>query len=95
MTTYSPEAAAARELRLSQLILSLPPYELESMRMSFEGEELILEGRIASYEAKVRMEAAARAAGFQVENGLRVTPGIAHFAPPAYAPESAPQSAQI
>ncbi|MPZ48358.1 MAG: hypothetical protein GEU75_03440 [Dehalococcoidia bacterium] len=86
MTTSLPEITAEREQRLSQLILSLPPYELESVRLSLDGHELILEGRIASYEAKRRMETAARAAGFQVKNGLRVTPAIVQFVPPDFSP---------
>jgi hypothetical protein len=81
MTAYSLRSKNLQS-QLSGLILSLPPYELESVRFSLEGEQLVIEGRIASYEAKCRMESAARAAGFQVQNSLRVTPGIVSFAPP-------------
>ena len=82
MTTYSHEAIAERELRLSRLILSLPPYDIEAAVFSLDGEELILEGRVDCYDAKCRLEAAARSAGFSVRNGLRVVPAIAHFESP-------------
>jgi hypothetical protein len=82
MTAYSPEAATHLHVKLAELMLSLPPYELESVRFSLEDTRLILEGRVPSYETKCRMEHAARAAGFEVQNGLRVTPGIVSFPPP-------------
>jgi len=81
MTAYSPSTPDL-ESQLSGLLLSLPPYELESVRFYIEGERLVMEGCVASYEAKCRMESAARAAGFQVQNSLRVTPGIGSNAPP-------------
>jgi len=81
MTTLSPDRPDTGA-RLSELILSLPADEVESVRFSLEGNHLVVEGRVASYSAKRKMENAAIDAGFQVQNGLRVTPGIASFATP-------------
>ena len=76
MTASLHSSRQAFEERLAELILSLAPYESEMVRFSRDGDDLVLEGPIASYEAKCRVEGAARAAGFHVHNSLRVTPGI-------------------
>ena len=78
MTTHLPDAGDL-EKRLEDLVLSLPPHELESVRLSLNAGLLFMEGRIASYEAKCRLESAALAAGFRVHNSLRVTPAIASY----------------
>jgi hypothetical protein len=83
MTTHSPDAAL--QTRLSEFILSLPPVEAESVRFNLEGHELVMEGRVPSYEAKCRMVNAAREFGFEIQNCLRVTPGLIFSATPTVA----------
>ena len=74
MTTHWPEVELQN--RLAEFILSLPPLDAESVHLSLEGHELVMEGRVPSYEAKRRMVNAAREFGFEIQNCLRVTPGL-------------------
>ena len=74
MTTLSPDLTM--HTRLAELILSLPPHEAEWVQFSIEEHELVMEGRVPSYEAKRRMVTAARAYGFLIQNCLRVTPSL-------------------
>jgi hypothetical protein len=80
----------ALQSRLAELILSLPPVEAESVRFSLEGHVLVMEGRVPSYEAKCKMVHAAQEFGFQIQNCLRVTPGLIFSSSPSPAPANVP-----
>jgi hypothetical protein len=67
---------------LSRLLLFLSLEEtLDAVRVQLLGRELLLEGQVATYDEKCRIEKAARNAGFRVQNCLRVTPAAFHPAP--------------
>jgi hypothetical protein len=79
MTAFTPDQSDDVRARLSRLILSLSLDEtLDVVRIHPLGRELLLEGKVASYEEKCRIEKAARNAGFWVQNCLRVTPAAFH-----------------
>jgi diphthamide synthase (EF-2-diphthine--ammonia ligase) len=79
MTAFTPNTTGDNEARLSTLILSLALDEtLDVVRFQLLGHELVLEGQVASYDEKRRIERAAREAGFRIQNALRVIPAAFH-----------------
>jgi hypothetical protein len=62
--------------------------DLGAVRFELMGNQLALDGWVPSYDAKRKIEAAARAAGFRIQNCLRVLPGLATTIVPAPSPES-------
>ena len=75
MTAFTPETSTEIEIRLKDLALALP---LDTVRLQLLGNELLLQGWVTSYDEKCRVERAARSAGFQVQNWLRVIPAAFH-----------------
>ena len=81
MNAYQPDyPAAAGVERLEKLLLASQTPDFIGLRLRLIDGEVILEGSVTSYEAKCRIEQLARAAGFEVQNWLRVIPGE----PPAH-----------
>lgn len=78
MTAFTPETAEEIEVRLTNLLLSLGLEKRDTIRVQKLGDELLLEGWVASYDEKCRIERAARSAGFQIQNCLRVIPAAFH-----------------
>jgi len=78
MTTYLPDTAEATT-RFNALLSSLPEDMASCLRLSLDGNELVMEGHVGCYEEKRKIEVAARSAGFTIHNHLRVIPGA--FAP--------------
>ena len=83
MTTVPPGKVATdkanTDLRL-QTLLAAPG--LESVRATLIGRRLILEGNVGSYEAKCRIEKAARGLALHLESCLKVIPGAFFDSPP-------------
>jgi hypothetical protein len=74
MTRYLP-ATDQTEMRMSLFRLAAGDQLGAGVHYSLQGPELVLEGRVPSYETKCRIEAAGRDAGFQIVNWLRIVPG--------------------
>ena len=75
MTMSSPDDGPTG---LPRVNLPLPAEAEYGVHFSIFGSELLLTGHVPSYEAKCRIEAAARNSGYRIQNCLKVTPGIDH-----------------
>ncbi len=77
MTTTPSTVQDERERRLARFLAEAGT-EADLATFSVIGETLCMEGCVRSYSAKTALEKAARQAGFrEVENCLRVVPGLA------------------
>jgi hypothetical protein len=69
-----------QDTRLAQLATSLAGLigpDHDYVNLALAGKRIILQGSVPSYALKCEIEEAAKAAGFlEIENGLRVAPGV-------------------
>ena len=76
MTTYDLDAAKRLDARFAALLAQAPAIDRDSIRIALLGPVLVIEGSVATYDLKCRIERAARLAGFDsIQNCLRVVPG--------------------
>jgi hypothetical protein len=77
--------ASSRYLaKLSELILALGPDEVQHIHLSLLDAQVVVEGRVPSYEAKCNIEALATQAGVPIQNCLRVVPGAVNVKAPSF-----------
>jgi hypothetical protein len=74
MTIVPIGATAPIDSDLAQLLAG---HGFEGVRVTLTGRTLILEGNVGSYEAKCRIETAARKAAPRLQSSLRVFPRAA------------------
>jgi hypothetical protein len=75
MTAFTPETPEDAASRIARLLLSFNLDDAGSVQLRLVGREVVMEGWVPSFEAKSKMEQAARAAGFRTLNTLRIIPG--------------------
>ena len=78
MNLSSPSASHQPALGAMALSLNLDELSADSVRFRLMGSKLLIDGSVPTYEAKRRIEAAARAAGYKIDNWLRVVPGVSN-----------------
>jgi len=76
MNVYTAEQPDAEHESIVRLRALLNMDAVDSIRFSYINQELIVEGQVPSYEAKCMIDKAAQAAGLNLENYLRVVPGV-------------------
>ena len=81
MTRYSPDTSVQAQSIQINLALSLE--ERYGVHFTIFGAELVLTGHVPNYEAKCRIEAAARVSGYRIQNCLKVTPSLGNVSWPS------------
>jgi hypothetical protein len=75
MTAYTHDDLS-QDAALRTLAVALQAPDYDGIRLRRIGPQLLLEGSVASYDSKCRIEKAAVETGLQVQNWLKVVPGV-------------------